>query len=166
MLFLPSTCDHCPTIALVSCADRLRGHDWCAECGGTLTFLPVPAYPQSDVLLFNELMALSKASGLAGVAAEQLAKDVERARTSCNEQEALNVAALRLPELWPLVPLLVASPGSARQALSMLDAILRSLSRGANVSRQRRARSAEQAPADWQVVGAHSRMWRDTDRDD
>lgn len=170
MIFLPSSCEHCQTIALISCAARVTGRESCASCGGPMSVLPVAAYPEGDVLLFNELLALSGDANIVGPEAEQLAVAIESARSTFDENEALSVAAFRLPGLGPLTPLLVASPRRARQALSMLDTILRALGktqRPSGIVCRPAAQAgvmAETGRADWQEVGPRSRTWRDDGR--
>lgn len=170
MIFLPSSCDRCQAIALISCADRVSGRESCASCGGPLSVLPVAAYPEGDVLLFNELLALSGAADIVGAEAEELATAIENARARGNENDALSVAASRLPGLGPLAPLLAASLGRTRLALSMLDTILRALGKARRPSGIVRrppveeAVAAEARSADWQDVAPLARTWRDDGR--
>lgn len=170
MIFLPSSCDSCRTIGLISYVDRISGQGSCASCGGTVTVLPAAAYPEGDVLLFNELLTLSEGSGVFGLEAEQLATAIESARSSFDEPEALRVAGFHLAGLGTLAPLLGAIPGRARQALSMLDTILRALAKAERPSRSVR-RSAAIAnlkigneTAHWQDVAPLSRTWRQNSR--
>lgn len=138
-------------------------------CGGALTTLPVAAYPEGDVLLFNELLTLCEGAGIAGLEAEQLAGTLQSAR-AVSEREALSVATFGLPGLLPLAPLLAANPGRLRQALSMLDTILRAVSKAQRASGivRRPLPSASpttiEAATEWQSVGALSRTWRDDGR--
>jgi|GEM_PF-1960023 len=167
MIFHPSLCDRCRSIELISSEDRISSHPVCCSCGGPVTVLPVDGYPEGDVLLFNELLTQLEGSGIVGAEAEQLALSVEGARLCFDEAEALRVVAFRVPALSPLVPLLIASPGRPRHALSMLDTILRAL------ARKRRASGIVRAPrsalgsesnedADgWQEVGPLPQTWRD-----
>ncbi|HEX2874716.1 MAG TPA: hypothetical protein VHP33_25870 [Polyangiaceae bacterium] len=135
-----------------------------------MSVLPVAAYPEGDVLLFNELLALSRGAHIVGAEAEQLATAIESARSSCDENEALTVASFRLPGLRPLAPLLAASPGRARQAVSMLGTILRTLGKAQLASGivssapAPRGVRGEAGSADWQEVGPLSRTWRDDGR--
>jgi hypothetical protein len=169
MIFLPSSCERCRSLQLISSADRVSGQALCCACGGPVTVLPVAGYPEGDVLLFNELLTLMEGSGITGVAAEQLATAAESARSSFDEPEALRVVAFRVPALAPLLPLLVASPGRPRQALSMLDTILRALAKkrpSGIVPRPSGTLAAESSAgaAGWKEVGPLSRTWRDTRR--
>jgi hypothetical protein len=169
MIFLPSSCDRCGSLQLMSSEDRIVGHAVCCSCGGPVTILPGPGYPEGDVLLFNELLTLMEASGIVGVEAEQLAMDAESARSAFDEHEALRVVAFRVSAFRPLVPLLLASSGRPRQALVMLDAILRALAKkrhsGIIGGPRRTLGSANaEAAAGWKEVGPLSRTWRDSRR--
>jgi hypothetical protein len=169
MMFLPSSCERCRSLELISSEDRIVGHAVCCSCGGLVTFLPGPGYPEGDVLLFNELLALMEGSGIVGIEAEQLAMAAENAQSVFDEQEALRVVAFRVSAFRPLAPLLLASPGRPRQALSMLDTILRALAKkrqsGIIGGPRRTLGSASTEPsAGWNDVGPLSRAWRDSRR--
>jgi hypothetical protein len=107
-----------------------------------------------------------ESSGIAGVEAEQLAIAAESARSTFDEQEALRVIAFRVPTLAPLAPLLLASPGRPRQALSMLDTILRALAkkRPSGIVGGPRRTVGDEGAAGWKEVGPLSRTWRNTRR--
>jgi hypothetical protein len=134
-----------------------------------VTILSGPGYPEGDVLLFNELLALMEGSGIAGVEAEQLAMTADDARSTFDEQEALRVVAFRVPAFRPLAPLLIASSRRPRQALSMLDTILRALAKKRNSGiiggpRRTLGSASAEASAGWKDLGPLSRTWRDTRR--
>jgi hypothetical protein len=169
MIFQPSSCDRCRSVQLISSSDRISDHAVCCSCGGPVTILPVAGYFEGDVQLFNELLTLMESSGLAGAEAEQLAVAAESARSTFDEQEALKVVAFRVPALAPLAPLLLASPGRPRQALSMLDTILRALAKKRQSGivggpRRTLGDEARDATTGWKEVGPLSRTWRDTRR--
>jgi hypothetical protein len=169
MVFLPSSCERCQSLQLISSTDRIIGHAVCCSCGGPVTILPGPGYPEGDVLLFNELLTLMEGSGIVGGEAEQLAIAAENARSTFDEQEALRVVAFRVSSFRPLAPLLLASPGRPRQALSMLDTILRSLAkkrRSGIIGGPRRTLgpASTEAAVGWKEVGPLSRTWRDNRR--
>jgi hypothetical protein len=128
MIFLPGGCERCPNIALISSTDCIGGQTLCGSCGGLVSIVPGPAYSEGDVLLFNELLGLVESVGLVGIEAQELAMAIEDARSSLDEQKALGLVSAQMPALAPLAPLLAASRGRARQALSMLDTILRARS--------------------------------------
>jgi len=163
MIFYPGVCDRCRSIELISSEDRISSHAVCCSCGGPVTILVVDGYPEGDVLLFNELLMLVEGSGIVGVEAEQLAMDAEGARLCFDEQEALRAVAFRVPALAPLAPLLVASPGRPRQALSMLDTILRALAkkrRPSGIVRAPRGSDSDREAGDGQEVGPRRQTWR------
>lgn len=165
MIFLPSSCERCGNIALISTADCMAERARCGSCAGPVTILRGPAYPEGDVLLFNELVALIEVSGLVGVFAEQLAFALETARFVFDEQEALRLLALRVPGFGPLAPLLNANVERARQALSMSDTILRALAKDRR-SGVHGGPDASVEPigtpgtGDWQQVEPRARAWR------
>jgi hypothetical protein len=166
MIFQPSSCERCRSVQLISSADRISGHAVCCSCGGPVTILPVAGYFEGDVHLFNELLTLMESSGIAGGEAEQLAVAAESVRSTFDEQEALRVIAFRVPALAPLAPLLLASPGRPRQALSMLDTILRALAkkRESGIMGGPRRTQGDEGAAGWKEVGPLSRTWRERRR--
>jgi hypothetical protein len=167
MIFLPGSCERCRYIALISNHDCVSAQALCGACGGVVNILPGPAYPEGDVPLFEALLALVEASGIAGVEAAQAAMAIEDARSSFDEQSALRAISERLPALEPLGPLLAASPSRARQALSMLEVILRALSNerrsGAGLRGLRRTvgRAMDEGAREWQVDEPPPQAWGD-----
>jgi hypothetical protein len=129
MIYLPGACERCRSIALIASSDSLDGRALCGYCGGIVNIFGGTAYPEGDVLLFNELLTRLEASFIAGLEAEQLANAIDSARSTFDEPRALGLMTSRVPTLEPLEPLLAVSMERTRQALSMLETILRALAR-------------------------------------
>jgi hypothetical protein len=125
MIFLPVSCERCPSIALVSTEDCIDGKSLCGACGGIVHVLPGCAFPEGDVALFDALAAALAASTISSFDARRLASAVEDAQMAGSEHSAFSSVVQSVPGLKPIEAIVGSYRARRRQALTMLATILR-----------------------------------------
>ncbi len=144
MMFLPGSCESCGDVQLVSSVDCIGGRALCSSCGGLVLVVSHCAFSEHSATLFIELCFAIDRSQISPLESAQLALKLADASMGQGEGKALELVALRFPELSSLRPIFRSSPACARQAFAMVAIILgeRSKRRESGVSPDAQLRAA------------------------